>query len=313
MKVSSPRPPAVFLMGPTCSRKTELAVDLVRRLPCAIVSVDSAMVYRGMDIGTAKPGPEILRIAPHRVIDILDPAESYSAARFRADALDAMDEIARGGKIPLLVGGTMLYFRSLQRGLSPLPAADPAVRDRLTAEAQEFGWAALHHRLARIDPVAARRIHRHDPQRIQRALEVHEITGRTLTELWAQNGDQTLPYRVVTLAVAPRERALLHARIAERFHAMVQRGFIAEVERLRARGDLNPNLPSMRSVGYRQAWDYLEGNTSYGEMMQRAVYATRQLAKRQLTWLRAAKDAPFDSEGPETLNNMLELINKSCE
>lgn len=313
MKVSSPRPPAVFLMGPTCSRKTELAVELVRRLPCTIVSVDSAMVYRGMDIGTAKPGPEILRIAPHRLIDIADPAESYSAARFRADALGAMAEIARGGKIPLLVGGTMLYFRSLQRGLSPLPAADPAVRDRLTAEAQELGWAALHQRLARIDPVAARRIHPHDPQRIQRALEVHEITGRTLTELWAQDGAQTFPYRVVTVAVAPRERALLHARIAERFQAMLQRGFIAEVERLRARGDLNPNLPSMRSVGYRQVWDYLEGNLSYGEMMQRAVYATRQLAKRQLTWLRAAQDQPFDSEDPETLSNVLESIKKSCE
>lgn len=305
-------PPAIFLMGPTASGKTDLAVELVRRLPCSIISVDSALVYREMDIGTAKPGPELLAEAPHRLIDILDPAESYSAARFRSDALREMEAIRASGRIPLLVGGTMLYFRALAAGLSDLPAADPAVRARLEAELAAGGLAALHARLARVDPESARRIHPNDPQRIQRALEVWELTGRPLSALWAEHAATKPGMEAVLIALAPARRAVLHERIERRFHAMLAAGFVDEVERLRRRGDLHPGLPSMRSVGYRQVWSYLEGQIGHGEMVERGIAATRQLAKRQITWLRGWPGVNWvDSLGSNPLEEALKNLTGS--
>ncbi|OGT19146.1 MAG: tRNA (adenosine(37)-N6)-dimethylallyltransferase MiaA [Gammaproteobacteria bacterium RBG_16_57_12] len=304
-----PKPTAIFLMGPTASGKTEIAARLVECLPCEIISVDSALIYRGMDIGTAKPGAELLARAPHRLINILDPAESYSAARFRADALAAMADISVAGHIPLLVGGTMLYFRALQQGLSPLPAADEAVRLRLEEEGRRHGWPALHARLARVDPASALRIKPTDPQRIQRALEVHELTGRPLSAFFAEQGQTTLPYEVVKLIVAPADRAVLHRRIHERFLTMLAQGLVEEVRDLRARGDLHVRLPAMRSVGYRQVWDYLEGQYTYDEMVERAVIATRQLAKRQLTWLRSEPEARwFDALEENIFANVLKYL-----
>ena len=284
-------PPVVFLMGPTGAGKTDLAVQLVERLGCGIVSVDSALVYRGMDIGTAKPGPEVLARAPHRLIDLRDPRESYSAAEFRRDALDAILAVRREGRLPLLVGGTGLYFRALERGLSALPPADPEVRRRLAEEGRAHGWPALHARLAALDPPAAARIHANDPQRIQRALEVRELTGRPMSELLTQSPGSVLPYRVVKVVLEPVDRAALHARIEARFRAMLEAGLVAEVERLRSRGDLSPDLPSMRAVGYRQVWAFLAGETDRETMIARAVAATRGLAKRQLTWLRGETGA----------------------
>lgn len=285
------RPPVLCLMGPTASGKTALAVELVRRLPLEVISVDSALVYREMDIGTAKPDLETRRVVPHRLVDILDPAETYSAGRFQNDARREIGEIEMAGRIPLLVGGTMLYFRALERGLTELPPADPAVRARLTAELAERGSEALHARLTRLDPVAAERIHPRDPQRIRRALEVCEIAGRSLTELHALSRNESLPFRMVKLIVAPADRQVLHARIEQRFRAMVGQGFIAEVERLRARGDLDLDKPSMRAVGYRQVWRYLDGGLDHAGMIEKGIAATRQLAKRQLTWLRAESAA----------------------
>jgi len=304
-------PPAILLMGPTASGKTDLAVELVARLPCEIISVDSALVYRGMDIGTAKPDAAVLARAPHRLIDILDPAESYSAARFRADALREMAAITAAGRIPLLVGGTGLYFRALRRGLSDLPGADAAVRARLEAEAASLGWDALHRRLREVDPVAAARIHPNDPQRLQRALEVHELTGRPLSEL-QQGGGDALPYRVVALALAP-ERELLHGRIRDRFHIMLERGLVAEVEGLYRRGDLGPDKPSIRCVGYRQVWSHLAGEVAYAAMVELGITATRQLAKRQFTWLRSEPDARwFDSSDPFLLDKVLKMLRQSA-
>lgn len=297
------RPPlAVLLMGPTASGKTELAVALAERFPCDIVSVDSAMVYRGMDIGTAKPGREILGRAPHRLIDICEPTENYSAARFRTDALREMAAISAVGRIPLLVGGTMLYFRALQHGLSRLPPADAEVRARLSAEAAELGWAVLHRRLAAIDPAAAGRIHPNDPQRIQRALEVHALTGRPLSEHLGDGAQDGLPYRLLKLVPAPAERAVLHRRIAVRFEQMLALGFEGEVRRLWGRGDLTPDLPAMRCVGYRQMLQYLLGEYTFAAMAEKAIAATRQLARRQLTWLRAERDGIwiFDGDDPLT-------------
>ncbi len=287
MTVSDPRPPVLFLMGPTASGKTALAVELVRQLPFEIVSVDSALVYRKMDIGTAKPDAETRRIAPHRLVDILDPAESYSAGRFRTDALREIAAIQAAGHVPLLVGGTMFYFRALERGLAELPAADPAIRARLAADLAEQGSAVLHARLARLDPAAAARIHPHDPQRIQRALEVHELAGQPLTELCTPPRNEPLPFRIVKLIVAPVDRRLLHERIERRFRMMLEQGFVAEVESLRARGDLDVDKPAMRAVGYRQVWAYLDGRLDHATMVERGIAATRQFAKRQLTWLRA--------------------------
>ena len=300
--------PAVFLMGPTASGKTDLAVYLVERLPLEIVSVDSALVYRGMDIGTAKPDAATLARAPHRLIDICDPAEAYSAARFRADALREMAEITRAGRVPLLVGGTMLYFRVLQRGLAAMPEADTLVRARLEEEAAHDGLAALHRRLARVDPDAAARIHPNDTQRVLRGLEVYELTGRPLSA-W-HRGEEMIPfpYRVLKLILAPADRTVLRARIADRFHRMLAAGLEDEVRHLLARGDLAPNLPSMRAVGYRQMADYLGANGGREAMIQKAIDATRQLAKRQLTWLRREEDATWLTDGRPARDRALALI-----
>lgn len=289
-------PSAIFLMGPTASGKTDLAIELCQALPCDIISVDSALIYRGMDIGTAKPSADELRLAPHRLIDILDPALSYSAADFCRDALREMAEIAGRGRIPLLVGGTMLYFKALLEGLSPLPSADPAIRAEIEEEAQRLGWQALHDELVRIDPVAGARIHPNDPQRLSRALEVYRISGKTLTELTRVQGEG-LPYRVHQFAIAPADRSLLHERIERRFDLMLAQGFEEEVRALRARGDLTPDLPSIRCVGYRQMWDYLAGELEYDEMRYRGIVATRQLAKRQMTWLRGWPDVTWLGSG----------------
>lgn len=303
-------PPAVCLMGPTASGKTDLAVSLVERFPFEIISVDSALVYRDMNIGTAKPDAETLARAPHRLIDIIDPSESYSASRFREEALEAMAEITAKGRIPLLVGGTMLYYRALEQGLSRLPEADAAVRARIEAEAAELGWQMLHERLARVDPEAAARIHPNDPQRLSRALEVYELSGRPMSELWREGQRNALPYRLVKMAVAPDERAILHERIARRFQLMLEQGFIEEVEALYRRGDLSPDLPSIRCVGYRQVWQYLAGELSHDEMVQKGVVATRQLAKRQFTWLRSEQKlswfATFDSRLMEKVLKFLD-------
>jgi tRNA dimethylallyltransferase len=301
-------PPAIFLMGPTASGKTDLAVDLIRHLPLAIISVDSALVYRGMDIGTAKPDASILDRAPHRLIDIRDPADSYSAASFREDALIAMEEIVAAGKIPLLVGGTMLYFKALTQGLSALPPANPVLRARLENELLHFGLETLHRRLAQRDPRAATRIHAHDTQRILRALEVIEETGRPLSEL-QQGGDGTeLPYRVLKLVRAPGDRGVLHERIARRFREMLAAGFEQEVRGLLERGDLSPDLPSMRCVGYRQMLHYLLGQLTWDEMVERGIIATRQLAKRQFTWLRAEPQLHWLDEQGDVLAQSLDLI-----
>ncbi|MES9962809.1 MAG: tRNA (adenosine(37)-N6)-dimethylallyltransferase MiaA [Candidatus Sedimenticola sp. 20ELBAFRAG] len=302
-------PPAIFIMGPTASGKTDLAIELVKQMPCDIISVDSALVYRGMDIGTAKPCAEELAQAPHRLIDICDPSEAYSAARFREDALREMAEITAAGRIPLLVGGTMLYFRALQYGLSELPAANPGIRARLEQDAALQGWQAMHRRLAGVDPAAAARIHENDPQRIQRALEVYEITGRTLTELQDRDGEQKLPYRVVKLVRAPKNREVLHQRIAARFHKMLEMGFEQEVRGLLERGNLVPDMPSMRSVGYRQMLKYLLGEWDRETMIEKGIIATRQLAKRQFTWLRADSEAHWlDEEAGDVPGQALKII-----
>ena len=279
-------PAAVFLMGPTAAGKTGLAVELCERFPLEIISVDSALVYRGMDIGTAKPDAETLRKTPHRLIDIRDPSESYSAADFRSDALREMEVITAAGKVPLLVGGTMLYFRALEHGLSELPAADPEVRKQLENQAAKIGWSAMHGILQQKDPRAAARIHPNDPQRIQRALEVIAISGQPMSELQQQTAGNALDYRIHKIIISPEPRSVLHERIEQRFDLMVKAGFIDEMKSLYARSDLNADLPSMRAVGYRQAWDWLEGNCSFEQMREKTIAATRQLAKRQLTWLR---------------------------
>ncbi|MCB1775274.1 MAG: tRNA (adenosine(37)-N6)-dimethylallyltransferase MiaA [Gammaproteobacteria bacterium] len=300
-------PPAILLMGPTASGKTDLAIELHRRLPVELISVDSAMVYRGMDIGTAKPDAAELAAAPHRLIDICDPAEVYSAARFRDDALREMRAISAGGRIPLLVGGTMLYFRALQYGLSELPRADAAVRERLERELDDVGLHGLHARLAEVDPVAARRIHRNDPQRTLRALEVWEVSGRPLSELQAASGE-AMPYRAVKLVRSPVSRGLLHDRINRRFLQMLDSGFVAEVEALVARGDLDPEMPSMRSVGYRQVWAWLRGECDHDEMVARGQAATRQLAKRQMTWLRSETDTVWLDESADVAQQAERVI-----
>jgi len=293
-------------MGPTASGKSDLALALAAHLPCEIISVDSAMVYRGMDIGTAKPEPALRAGTPHHLIDIRDPSTPYSAAQFRTDALRVMADITRAGRIPLLVGGTGLYFRALERGLSALPGADPVLRARLSAEARQQGWAALHARLAAADPVAAGRIHPNDPQRIQRALEVYELSGVPLSTLQSAPACERLPYRVLKLAIGPVDRTRLHGRIARRFKQMLEQGLVEEVRRLYQRGDLHPGLASLRAVGYRQVWGLLAGEIHCDEMESRAIIATRQLAKRQLTWLRAEPEARwFDSEAGDLLANVL--------
>ncbi len=290
-------------MGPTASGKTALAIALRKQLPVELISVDSALIYRGMDIGTAKPSADELAQAPHRLLDIRDPSQAYSAADFRRDALAAMAEIVQAGRIPLLVGGTMLYFKALLEGLSPLPSADPEVRQRIEEMAREKGWDELHRQLCAIDPVAGSRIHPNDPQRLSRALEVFFISGKTLTELTKTSGE-ALPYDVYQFAIAPASRELLHQRIALRFEQMLASGFEAEARALFARGDLHTDMPSIRCVGYRQMWSYLAGEIDYDEMVYRGICATRQLAKRQMTWLRGWENVRWlDSDSPESARN----------
>ena len=292
-------PPAVLLMGPTASGKTPLALALARALPVEIVSVDSAQIYRGMDVGTAKPSPSELGAAPHHLIDIIDPTQTYSAARFRADALRLMNEIVARKRIPLLAGGTMLYFKALREGLSELPESDAGVRGRLDAEAAARGWLALHAELASVDPETAARLNPTDTQRIQRALEVFRISGKPMSQLLGRRKSAGLPFRLIELALVPSDRGALHRRIEERFDAMLERGLVDELRALRERYALRPDLPSMRCVGYRQAWQFLEGEIDHDELRNRGIFATRQLAKRQLTWLRATPAEPFDCLAPQ--------------
>ena len=302
-------PQAIFLMGPTASGKTALAIELVENYNCEIISVDSALVYKGMDIGTAKPDAELQARAPHRLIDLIDPTEAYSAANFREDALREMADITAKGKVPLLVGGTMMYFKFLRDGAAQLPKADEAVRQRLLAQGEEFGWPYMHAKLAEVDPVAAERLKPMDSQRIQRALEVFEVSGKTLTQFWAEQDEQPLPYEVISFAVMPKERKTLHKRIAQRYQIMMKQGFVDEVKTLFARGDLHEELPSIRCVGYRQVWQYLKGEIDYDEMVERGIIATRQLAKRQITWLRSWPDLNWlDTEDPNLLRSALKIL-----
>ncbi|SNY52766.1 tRNA dimethylallyltransferase [Arsukibacterium tuosuense] len=299
--------PVIFIMGPTASGKTALAIDLFKRLPAELISVDSALIYRGMDIGTAKPTREELLQAPHHLLDILEPEQCYSAADFRDDALSLIADIQQRGKIPILVGGTMLYFKALLEGISPLPAADSGIRAELEAEANTIGWPAMHQQLQHIDPVAAERIHPNDPQRINRALEVYRLTGNTMTELTAQKGEP-FPYKVHQFAIAPTDRALLHQRIADRFQQMLANGFEQEVIRLKSQPQLHADLPAMRCVGYRQVWQYLDGEFSYNEMIDKGIAATRQLAKRQLTWLRGWQDVKWLKSEAEPAENLQAVL-----
>jgi len=287
---------AYALLGPTASGKSRLALALAARCPVEIVSLDSAQVYRGMDIGTAKPSPEERARVPHHLIDIADPDERYSAARFCADAIRAFEAIFARGHIPLVVGGTMLYYRALVTGLDALPAANPALRAEIEGEAARKGWPALHAELARCDPVAARRISPNDAQRIERAIEVWRATGRPISEFHS-GGKASLPFPLQAFALIPTERTLLHRRIAERFDAMLRAGLVEEVSALRKRYALSPSLPSMRSVGYRQVWRFLEGECNAAAMREQAIAATRQLAKRQFTWLRSFKEVQPVGEG----------------
>jgi len=291
VKPAGDKPPAIFLMGPTASGKTDLAARLLDYLPAEIISVDSALVYRGMDIGSAKPDAAFLARAPHHLIDIRDPGDPYSAADFARDAIPLMAEISGRGRIPLLVGGTMLYFRVLLEGLAELPPSDPEIRAAINREAERCGWPEMHRQLMLVDPTTAHQLHPNHSQRIQRALEVYRLTGRTASELKQRAGHWTIrpmgdAYQLVQLGLLAHSRQLLHERIARRFSAMLEHGLIEEVKQLRQRGDLSVDLPAIRAVGYRQVWDWLDGDGSCDEMVERAIAATRQLAKRQLTWLR---------------------------
>ncbi len=305
-------PGVVCLMGPTASGKTQLAIQLVQQYPFEIISVDSAMVYRGMNIGTAKPDAEILAIAPHHLIDIREPQYPYSAGQFREDALHEIALIQARGKIPLLVGGTMLYFRTLQQGIANMPSADPGLRAKLASEGEAVGWPALHSRLAKVDPVAAQRIHPQDSQRIQRALEVHALTGKNLTT-WHDNQEiNNADYEFHYLIVSPNERAILHERIKQRFIQMLDAGFVEEVKQLFSRHDLNLETPAIRSVGYKQVWEYLEDKYTFDEMREKGIIATRQLAKRQLTWLRSWPDAVWlDSEADDLFEQVTAYLKQN--
>ncbi|MCA1854322.1 tRNA (adenosine(37)-N6)-dimethylallyltransferase MiaA [Massilia oculi] len=291
MTMNSKKPVAVAIMGPTASGKTAAALAIAQTRPVEIISVDSALVYRGMDIGTAKPSAQELASVPHHLIDIIDPLESYSVMQFREDAIRLVGEIGARGALPLLVGGTMMYFKGLTDSLDDLPTADPAVRAQLDAEAASIGWPGMHARLATFDPVTAERLKPNDAQRINRALEIIALTGKPMSELLGKREKPELPFDLVSFALEPSDRAVLHARIAQRFDVMLgerdDAGLVAEVARLRARGDLSPSLPSIRCVGYRQTWDYLDGKIDRAELRELGIIATRQLAKRQLTWLRA--------------------------
>ena len=308
--MANTQPTAIFLLGPTASGKSDLAMKLTSHLPVELVSVDSALVYRDMNIGTAKPDAEILRQYPHHLVDIRNPDEVYSAADFRSEVLTLMSAISERGNIPLLVGGTMLYFKVLIEGIASMPAADSAIREKIVREAETGGWQKVHQRLAEVDPESAARIHPNDPQRLQRALEIWELTGESMTQLHKKQQDLvSLPFSVCQLAIIPSDRADLHRIIAARFEQMIKDGFIEEVEHLREKYDLNAELPSIKSVGYRQVWQYLEGEVDRKAMQERAIIATRQLAKRQFTWLRGwsnLKEIPF----PE-VNEALKIIQAS--
>ena len=290
--------PVIFLMGPTATGKTDIAVSLFKQYSIELISVDSAMVYKGMDIGTAKPSKELLNEVPHRLIDICEPDEPYSAARFRADALQDIEEIHSQNRIPLLVGGTGLYFRTLETGISDLPDADADVRQRLEMEAGEVGWEVMHRRLAEVDPDSAERIHPNDPQRIQRALEIYEISGRSMTDHYENGAVSPFPFEVIKIILNPGDRLKLHERIKRRFLKMLDDGFIEEVRTFHKVDRYSGSLPAMRMVGYRQIWNYLDGETNYEEMVERGIAATRQLAKRQMTWLRKEENGIwFNSDG----------------
>ena len=308
--MANTQPPAIFLLGPTASGKSDLAMKLTSHLPVELVSVDSALVYRDMNIGTAKPDAEILRQYPHHLVDIRNPDEVYSAADFRSEVLTLMSAISERGNIPLLVGGTMLYFKVLIEGIASMPAADSAIREKIAREAKTGGWQKVHQRLAEVDPESAARIHPNDPQRLQRALEIWELTGESMTQLHKKQQDLvSLPFSVCQLAIIPSDRADLHRIIAARFEQMIKDGFIEEVEHLREKYDLNAEFPSIKSVGYRQVWQYLEGEIDRKAMQERAIIATRQLAKRQFTWLRGwsnLREIPF----PE-VNEALKIIQAS--
>jgi len=294
------QPPALFIIGPTASGKTGLAIKLMKYFPIELISVDSALVYKGMDVGTAKPSERELQEAPHRLISFLDPSEPYSAAEFRKDALREMDEITSKGKIPVLVGGTMLYFRALEYGLAKLPEANQNVREELTAMANEYGWGFLHEELKKVDPVSASRIHPNDKQRIQRALEVYRLTNKSLTEHQKDAQMDALPYKLMKIALIPKSREWIRDLAEIRFNKMLENDLIEEVARLYKRGDLNSDLPAMRSVGYRQVWEYLDGKIDFEEMKERAIIATRQLAKRQMTWMRSEKNiTPYNAKDYE--------------
>ncbi len=304
-------PPALMLMGPTASGKTALALSLVDRFPFEIISVDSALVYRGMDIGTSKPSADILKQYPHHLVNILHPEDAYSAAEFRSDALSLMEDIIRRNKIPLLVGGTMLYFRALINGLSDLPSADQDIRQVLENDFEKLGSHVMHQKLQTVDPEAAKRIHPNDPQRIQRALEVFQISGIPLSEWWEKEKKQKLPYTVLKLAITTSDRAILHDRIATRFSEMLEQGFVDEVKVLRERKTLSIDKPSMRSVGYRQVWQYLDGDFDYEEMRFKGIVATRQLAKRQLTWLRSEQNLNWINSDDKDFNkNALKIVSQ---
>jgi len=303
-------PPAVLLMGPTASGKTALAMELAHRFPVEIISVDSAQVYRDMNVGTAKPLAAERAAVPHHLIDIIEPTQAYSVAQFRADAIGLMEKITARGRMPLLVGGTMLYFKALREGLSELPQSDSAVRAAIDAEAAERGWPALHAELASLDATTAARLAPNDSQRIQRALEVYRLAGEPMSKLFSSRKRAALPCRLVQLALVPQDRGELHRRIETRFEAMLKQGLVEELRSLRSRYALRAGLPSMRCVGYRQAWQFIEGGIGEDELRERGIIATRQLAKRQLTWLRSTPDAEiFDCFGP----NLARAVNQRLE
>tara|TARA_B110000503_G_scaffold62653_1_gene99193 strand:+ start:1441 stop:2346 length:906 start_codon:yes stop_codon:yes gene_type:complete len=298
-------------MGPTAAGKTDLAVELVQQRACEIISVDSALIYQGMDIGSAKPDADTLAVAPHHLINICDPLEAYSVARFRTDALALMGQITARGKVPLLVGGTMMYYKALMDGLAQLPESDPAIRAQLEQEIEEHGLESMHVRLCDVDPVAGARINAADTQRVTRAMEVFLLTGETLTTHWSRQEQQRLPYQVTSVGVWPADRAVLHQRIEQRYEIMLQQGFKHEVESLMARGDLHLDLPSMRCVGYRQMWQHLAGEYDEATMQFKGIVATRQLAKRQLTWLRSWPELQvFDSVDAKLTFNVLQLLDR---
>ncbi len=301
-------------MGPTASGKTTVAVRLARTLPCEIISVDSAQVYRGMDIGTAKPDAALLREAPHHLLDVIEPHENYSAARFRDDALALMREITERDRIPLLVGGTMLYFKALTEGLNELPEADPVIRLMIDTMALEQGWPAVHAKLARVDPETAARLEPNDTQRIQRALEVYYLANKPMSELLKKPKYVYFPYTPIKISLAPSDREVLHLRIARRFDAMLEAGLVTELKKLREEYPLEAALPSMRCVGYRQAWDFLHGRIDAAALREQGIAATRQLAKRQLTWLRAMEDVTeFDCLADDVADRVLEYLRRELE